>query len=341
MARVYRREDREDEWWIDYINRGRRIRKSLHTKDRKIAELALANLKLKIARNELGIQTKRMRLHDFLDEYCTHLSLYKYVRTGEGYIGIVRLFQAFTKGIVYLDMVNQETLKLYVEWRMKLVKPTTVNGDLIVLNGAFKFAENQGYIPRNPIPKVKRLPVKPKKIEFFLKNELTAILDKAKSERPDLFRVFLFLAYTGCRRGELIHLEWTDLDFQKRTIKFQNKEFWSTKTRENRIIPMHSKIYEELVGIEPKENWVFTWKGGRKLDQHIREAMVSIARSVGIRKKVNIHTFRHSFATHLLSEGSDIITVSHLCGHRDIETTRKYLHLVEDNLKQAIAKLEF
>jgi len=341
MSRIYKRADRDGEWWIDYTHGGRRTRKSLHTTDRKIAQLALADLKLKVARQELGIQVKRIRLKEFLEEYCQYLALYKYSRTAERYTEVIHIFGKYAEKISYLDLVDTETLNLYVLWRMKEVQPKTVNSDLIALNGAFKLAEEKGYVQRNPVTKVKRLPENPRKVEFFSKQELTAILEKAKDKRPDLYRAFIFLAYTGCRRGELIHLEWTDLDFEHQTIKFQNKEFWSTKTRENRIIPMHSRIYEELMEIEPKVGWVFTWKGGRKLDQHIREALVSITRSVGITKPINIHTFRHSFATHLLSEGSDIITVSHLCGHRDIETTRKYLHLVEDNLKQAVAKLSF
>lgn len=341
MARIYKRSEREGEWWIDYVQAGRRVRRCLHTRDKKTAELALADLKLKLAKKEIGIQVQRIKLTDYLDEYVQFLATYKYRRTAERYTEIIRFFGEFAKQITYLDAVEVETLNLYVQWRLKQVTAKTVNADLIVLNGAFKLAEEKGYLSRNPVPRVKRLPVTPKKIEYFTKSELTAILDKAKSDRPDLFKVFLFLAFTGCRRGELIHLEWSDLDFERRTIKFQNKEFWSTKTRDNRIIPMHPRIYEELSGVEPKDGWVFTWKGGRKLDQHIREALVSVARSAGIRKRINIHTFRHSFATHLLSEGSDIITVSHLCGHKDIETTRKYLHLVEDNLKHAVDKLDF
>lgn len=341
MPRIYKRKDRKGEWWIDFHNNGKRIRKSLHTSNKKTAELALAELKLKMARKELGIVSQRIRLDDFIEEYCEHLKLYKYHRTAERYVEVIHIFKLFAKDISFIDKVDVDTMNQYVKWRSLKVKARTVNADLMILNGMFKLAEERGLHHKNPLPKVKRLPVQPKKVEYFSRKEISLILEHTKKYYPRLYPVFLFLAYTGCRRGELIHLEWSDLDFKELTIKFQNKDHWSTKNRKNRIIPMHDMIYAALAVTEQQEGWVFTRSGGRQLDHHIRDDLLKVCHEVNITKSINIHTFRHSFATHLLSKGADIITVSQLCGHSDIQTTRKYLHLVEDNLKQAITKLEF
>jgi len=77
---------------------------------------------------------------------------------------IIGFFQRYAKDVVYLDAIEAETMDRYVKWRVKQVKPSTVNGDLVVLNGMFKLAAEKGLISVNPIPKVKRLPVKPKKV---------------------------------------------------------------------------------------------------------------------------------------------------------------------------------
>ena len=142
------------------------------------------------------------------------LKLYKYLKTAECYLQIIWHFSDFTTHITYLEEVTVDLIKRYVKSRVGRVKNNTINSELVVLNGLFKFAEDKSYIIHNPVPKVKRLPVKPKKIKYFSKEELNSILVKTRIDYPDFYEVFIFFAYTGCRRGELIHLEWDDVDLE-------------------------------------------------------------------------------------------------------------------------------
>ncbi len=152
--------------------------------------------------------------------------------------------------------------------------------------------------------------------------------------------VFLTLANTGMRLGELINLEWTDVDFERRTITIKVKDFWEPKNSKPRVIPMTNKLVEVLKDLKKDSRWVFTTRNGRQLNRnHLRERLVKVCMNIGI-ELANIHTFRHTFASHLIMKGVDLPTIQKLMGHSDIKTTMIYAHLAPEHLKSAIEKLE-
>lgn len=155
------------------------------------------------------------------------------------------------------------------------------------------------------------------------------------------YPIFLTLASTGMRLGELINLEWKDVDFERKVISIKVKDFWEPKNSRPRAIPMTNKLLEVLNAVNKSTRWVFATRNGNQLNRnHLRESLAKLCMKIGI-EPANIHTFRHTFASHLVMSGVDLPTVQKLMGHSDIKTTMVYAHLAPEHLKGAVEKLKF
>jgi integrase len=213
-----------------------------------------------------------------------------------------------------------------------------VNYKLHLLKAVFKEVVKNNYIRKNPLEDTERLKVTPKQPRFFTKEELKQILEYCGQR---LYPILLTLASTGMRLGELINLEWEDIDFERKLISIKVKDFWEPKNSRLRDIPMTDKLLRVLNVLNKNTRWLFVTSRGNQLNRnHLRERLVKICMRIGI-EPGNIHTFRHSFVSHLVMSGVDLPTVQKLMGHSDIETTMIYAHLAPEHLKGAVDKLEF
>ena len=149
------------------------------------------------------------------------------------------------------------------------------------------------------------------------------------------------------RKSELFHLEWSDVDFRKRTITVSNKtdrdtgEEWHTKNYEYRVIPMNDSLYEVLRR-QPRHissSSVFCNPDGTRFHD-IRAGFETALREAGL-DHIPIHALRHTFASNLVMSGVDIRTVQKLLGHKDIKTTMRYAHLAPDHLRSAVENLSY
>lgn len=171
-----------------------------------------------------------------------------------------------------------------------------------------------------------------------LKNEhkLPVILNR--SELKELFkapkllkhRIVLSLAYSaGLRSQELIKLKISDIDFERKTI-----HICQSKYKKDRIVPLSNYIAKGLkkyLCVEHPHFWLFNGKepNGRYSPKGLSWVMREALKKTSIQKKVNLHSLRHSYATHLLEEGVNIVVIKELLGHANIQTTMIYLHVAQ------------
>ena len=166
--------------------------------------------------------------------------------------------------------------------------------------------------------------------------KLPVILNR--SELKELFlaptllkqRIVLTLIYSAGLRGqEVINLKISDVDFERETIHIRQSKF-----KKDRIVPLSPTMALGLRKYMKAENphvWLFNGKQPdskysiRGLSWVMRENL----KKTSIAKSVNLHTLRHTYATHLLEEGLDIVTLKNLLGHADITTTMIYLHVAQ------------
>ncbi len=182
-----------------------------------------------------------------------------------------------------------------------------------------------------------------KKPRFLTKEECRRLLENSPTALRNILYVFL---NTGMRKAELENLEWSDVDFKRRKIKIQRKDFWTPKTGE-REIPINQGTYDLLAKLM-KENdtglesdFVFPHRDGSRIKDKLREQLIKIAPKAKIEGLTKLHSLRHTYASHLVMNGVDLPTVQKLMGHSDIQTTMIYSHLAPDHLADAVEKLEF
>lgn len=184
------------------------------------------------------------------------------------------------------------------------------------------------------------------RIVFHTPHEIRILLDfthelaeKHTSGYCPYETVVLLGAREGMRRGEIFHLKWTDVDFEKNIIIIQPKDDWHPKTYECRDIPMDKLVRDHLLTIPRRGEYVLYNTYGQRfsLDSLTNYYRTRVARKVGLDSF--IHKLRHTFASHLVQNRVDLYTVSKLLGHKNILTTQIYAHLIPDTLQSAVDRL--
>ena len=230
----------------------------------------------------------------------------------------------------------------------------------IQANLVFKYALKQDYIQRNPLQHV----VIPKKDESFLakedernywtKEEVNHFLELVKEHHYHYHHYIMFylLIYTGMRKGELIALEWDDIDLDEKTIRINKtlffkdgKEIFQTTKKESstRTISITNDDVELLKKWEVKQKAIFLEKGIRKKIKYVvcrddlrpirrvtpNDVLRSFIRRFDL-QKINVHGLRHTHASLLFEAGASIKEVQARLGHKDIQTTMNvYTHVTE------------
>ncbi len=256
--------------------------------------------------------------------------------TAASYGHDLKNFLTFLKecGKEHLRDFQEEELFFYLAWlRGKGHAGRTLARHLSSLRGFFNYLLEQNILAKNPA-KLLESPKLPALLPHFLSQEEMEVL----LQSPDLRdrsgqrdRCILELLYaSGLRVTELCQLHLRDIDSQRRILRVFGKG------SKERYVPMHEQAMRFLDDytqhwrklFSPKEDFVFVNRSGRGLTrQYIWKLVKKYALQAGIKHNISPHTFRHSFATHLLEGGADLRSVQILLGHSDISATEIYTHI--------------
>jgi len=355
-------------WYIDVRANGRRIRKRVGP-SKKVAELALSDAEVKIARDEFGFGKNDIPVLKFLDKFLEYSQANHSRATCSRYRAVLDHLRRFLQQKPEIFLLSQVRAKEIDEFKIfrkgewvnpngdpvegeddvsehthKGARAHTINFEIGTLRTVLNMAIKWDYLKENPAKNVVRLKVNDSKPPRFLTvKECQLLLENSPDELRNIFYVFL---NTGMRKAELENLEWADIDFKRRKIKIRRKEFWHPKTGE-REIPMNQGTFDLLKKLKAenekglKSGFVFPARDGGKIKEKLRRQLIRIAGKAKIRDLTKLHSLRHTYASHLVMKGVDLPTVQKLMGHSDIQTTMIYSHLAPDHLADAVEKLEF
>ncbi|MDF2974414.1 MAG: site-specific recombinase XerD, partial [Microvirga sp.] len=170
---------------------------------------------------------------------------------------------------------------------------------------------------------------------ILLKTEYKALLQVAGANPRDFAIIMLFLQ-TGLRVSELVNLKLQDVDFSSRELTVRQG-----KGKKDRVVPLVGQAHQALkaylaVRDDASEfDNVFLARNGTSMDQRtVRYRIKKYYGEAGIRKKASVHTLRHTFATHQIHNGLKLNQLKEVLGHKQMETTYKYVHLDRTNLRQ-------
>lgn len=226
------------------------------------------------------------------------------------------------------------------------VSPRTQARTISGIKSFFKYLLMEGKIHNDPTSLLESPKIGRKLPDVLTMEEIDLIIDGVDLAKPEGQRnkAMLETLYScGLRVSELVNLKVTNLFFDQGFVKVEGK------SEKERLVPVSSKAIEEItnylhgyrrslkIGAE-SENILFLNRRGKKLSRVMIFTIIkNLAEKVGLSKKISPHTFRHSFATHLISGGADLRAVQEMLGHESILTTEIYTHLDRDYLKNTLA----
>lgn len=292
------------------------------------------------------MEEKKLKGNDELDSYLDYL---KFQKNYSEYT-----ITNYSNDIIeYLNYLERESLSFsdveYGDIRFYLMylkdekkdNNTSINRKLSSLRGFYKYLANEGIVSSNVFSLVNG-PKKSKKLpRYFEYNELEELFN-VPDTRTDLGQrdslILEMLYATGVRVGELVSIKVSDIDLGRRNIIILgkgNKERYVTYGEYCEDI-LNLYLRDGRVSLNSKNSdYLFlNNRGGELTERGVRFILDKLIEQTSINKKISPHMIRHSFATHLLNEGCDLLTVQKLLGHESIKATQIYTHVTTDRLKE-------
>ena len=203
------------------------------------------------------------------------------------------------------------------------------------------FLEENSILAANPAHTVKGARREEKEPSILYKEQYKALLYEASDNIRDYAIIQTFLQ-TGIRLSELANLRVDDLDLEHRLLTVRQG-----KGKKDRQIPLVDDVVKALRNYMRYRNTqlvlddeiLFLAKNGTSLNvSTVKYTVAKYVKKAGIRKKVSVHTLRHTFGAHKADKNMSLATLQGLMGHKKKETTLKYIHLAKTNLRQEMAQ---
>jgi len=269
---------------------------------------------------------------------------------------IIAYTQDLKKFFQYVINKNLNILNITTEDLIGFLKDDTVNNIskrslvrlIASLRQFYHFLVIKNYIDKNPAEKIELPKVEKHLPDYLTLEEINKFFNSFDTNNIFELRdrcIFEIMYVSGLRISEVCNLKLEDIDFLEQEIKILGKG------NKQRIVPFGEKtlqiLRQYLVHSRPyickhkskKNEYLFISKKGGKLDRKsVWKFLQKYSLRAGIIRTISPHTFRHSFATHMIQNQADIRIVQELLGHSDISTTQIYTHIDKRHLKEAHKK---
>lgn len=285
-------------------------------------------------------------MHKVLDDFIDYINYQRGYseNTMLNYKNDIIEFIDFLKenGINNFDKVDYQIVKKYLmELYNKKLSRSSVSRKLSSLRSLYKYLHNESLVDINPFSLISS-PKKEKRLPKFLYNEDIEKIFNVPNTNTNLGQrdmLILELLYdTGVRVSELVNIKINDINFKDKSIRILGKgnkerivlfgvyalDILELYIKDGRVNLLNKKDNDYLILNAKGDN--ITSRGVRLIiDNIIKKASLSI--------HISPHTLRHTFATHLLENGADLLTVKELLGHSSLSSTGIYTHVTNERLR--------
>ena len=251
--------------------------------------------------------------------------------------------------INYLDSINindiksvkYETIRGYLSYlHENKYKSKSISRMISSMRSFFKYLKVENVISNNPMTLISNPKLEKKLPKYLTINEVEKILNvpdmNDKIGIRDAF-ILELLYVSGIRVSELVNIKLNDIEESQRRIKILGK---GNKERYVLYGSRCSELLKKFISVRSNflkypNDYLILSKTGRKINtREIRNIINRIKTKAGISISISPHTFRHTFATHMLNEGADLRAVQELLGHENLSTTTIYTHLTNEKLRK-------
>ncbi|MDO6518917.1 site-specific tyrosine recombinase XerD [Zobellia uliginosa] len=243
--------------------------------------------------------------------------------------------------------IKKEVLQQFVYQVAKTMNPRSQARIISGLKSFFNYLVFEDYRDDNPMDLIESPKIGRKLPDTLSEDEINALIEAIDLSKPEgeRNRAMLETLYgCGLRVSELINLKISDLFFEEDFIKVTGK---GDKQRFVPISPVNKKyitIYRKEIRVHQNiqkgfEDILFLNRRGRQLTRAMVFTIIKqLAVKIDLKKSISPHTFRHSFATHLLQNGADLRAIQQMLGHESITTTEVYVHVDRTHLTDVMNK---
>jgi site-specific recombinase XerD len=254
------------------------------------------------------------------------LKLRNYSRkTIKGYMNSVKYFLSYADG----KGLNKKIMEDYIIKCLEKQNPSSVARASFAIKFFFENVLHEK-INLTSIKRNKTLP------EILTRDEIKKLIDNTANIKHKL--IIKLIYGCGLRISELINLKKEDINFNENLIKVK-----LAKGRKDRFVKSPNSIKEELMSYGRLNNQEILFpsaRGGKLTTATIQAILKNASKKAGIKKRVYPHLLRHSFATHLLEQGTDLRIIQKLLGHSSIKTTQIYTQISQASIKNIKSPLD-
>ena len=293
-------------------------------------------------------------MRSYIDSFLSYMKIEKIASTSTIYdynkeVGKFLDFLSY-KNILDINLISTRIIRQYFYYTKENrdLGSASISKIIAIIKSFFNYLEEEDITVKNPTRKIK-VPKKINKIPSVMsKYEVDSVIRSVDFAplrcRKNAVRdklVLSLLYYTGIRKSELLNLNWTDINLSKSFIIIR-----SGKGGKDRLIPLHKKVTELLdkyldERLPLKTDAIIIGEQGKRLCNCSFTYLLNMYLCLsGLKKKgYTAHSFRHSFATHLVEAGVDIFKVQKLLGHASLDTTKIYINFNSSQMAIAIDRL--
>lgn len=221
--------------------------------------------------------------------------------------------------------LTNEQFAIYREQRTTEVSTSTINREHAYLRAMFNELDRLGVIEfENPLIKIRKFKEREGELRYLTHDEIDTLLDVCRvSTNRSLQHIVKICLATGARWSEAENLKPTQI--QNNQITFLN-----TKSGKNRTVPVSDKLFNELVSIKPVNDMRIFLSSLSAFRKAVSKSQIQLPRGQ------MSHVLRHSFASHFVMKGGNIVVLKDILGHSEITTTMRYAHLAPNHLTEAV-----
>ena len=323
-------------YYIDFYEDGKRYTERVGQVSKSVAEEKLSIRRSEVIRGEWKPKKIQISFDKFKEEYLELTRGDKKPKSSlRDECSLKHLSKTFDGRM--LSEINPLLIEKYKKTRKEEgAEPATVNRELGCLRHMFNMAIKWKKAQINPVREVKFLKEPKEKERILTEEEEARLLEtvRASPKEKHLEPIIIAALNTGIRKGEILNLKWSNVDFKTGHILVEE-----TKNGEIRRVPMNKKLTETLEGAKKlsKSEYVFSDNG--KPYRDVKTGWWSALKKAKI-EGFRFHDLRHTFGSRLGMAGVDIRTIQELMGHKDIKMTMRYSHPTPEHKKNAVKVLD-
>jgi integrase len=324
-------------WWVDFYVDGVRVRQNTKATSKQNALDVWAKARAEAVEGKFDLQRvkRSATLEDFAGQYLEHSEQNKKPSTYERDCMSIKHLKAYF-GKRQLRNIKPMLIEHYRRKRLEEGRaPATVNREVGCLRHLMTIAANNGLLLDNSAKRVRALREDNEIVNPFTDEDEALVL---ANTAPHIRDIAICAFDTGMRRGEILNLEWSNVDLARRTIRVEK-----TKTDKWRDIPITARLMEVLTRLhkDSQTGYVFpNPRTGGKLTKVSKGWRRAIERAGLADKGYRFHDCRGTFITRLVEEGESLITIKQLSGHTTTRMLERYARPGERSRREAIAALD-